>query len=240
MDDYNESGRSRWLRIGAFALAGLVLVVVAFGVGRWSATLRTEPSTGTPVVHLNGPGPTRTENGVPVGYAHTADGAVAAATNFLTVVAGPLLAQPEKYRAAIDTLSMPEARVKLRAGAEARMTAMQSVIGLVSNAQQGRAVIFRTVPLTYHVDAYTDGRAQVSIWAESLVAVDSVYAPRASWATDVYVVQWLSGDWRLVSIDDPTAGSPGPVPVTGPATTQTASLPVQIKDFKEYHGNASP
>jgi hypothetical protein len=166
-DDYDESTRSRWLKIGALGLGAVVLAVAAFGIGRLSA-----PASGSGQQHAtatspSGPGPTRVENGVPVGYAHTPEGAVAAATNFDVVMTGPLNAAPDRYRAAIDIVAAPQAKGKLRSDAEKGLAGWQSLLGLASYAQQGRAIVFRTVPLSYHVNSYDNAKARVSIWAES-------------------------------------------------------------------------
>src|SRR6266702_3768962 len=104
-DDYDENSRSRWLKLGALGLGAVVLAVAAFGIGRWTAPASASgQQRATVSAPSGGPGPTRVENGVPVGYAHTQEGAVAAATNYLTVVDGQMITQPDKYRAAIDTV----------------------------------------------------------------------------------------------------------------------------------------
>jgi hypothetical protein len=180
----------------------------------------------------SGPGPWRVENGVPVGYAHTPDGAVAAATNFLTVQDGSLLLHPSEYRAAIDTLAAPETKAALRSQAENTLASFQGGSGLITSAQQGKAVVYRTTPLAYRLDSY-DGRsaAQVSIWAETFIAVDGVLPPAEVWATDAYTVVWTSGDWKLVT----TGGSAGPMPTVSQTPVQTPQLPPQLKEFKSYH-----
>ena len=84
----------------------------------------------------SGPGPTHVVNGVPVGYAHTQAGAVAAATNYLVTFNGPLVTQPDKYRAAVDEMALPDVRNTLTslrcAGTDgcppARPTGIQSSI----------------------------------------------------------------------------------------------------------------
>jgi hypothetical protein len=108
MDHYDEGGRRPWGKVAGFALVGLLLLAGGIGIGRWSAGSGSAGSRSGSSGQQSGPGPTRTENGVPVGYAHTPDGAVAAATNFLAVQDGPLITRPDQYRSAIDTLAAPE------------------------------------------------------------------------------------------------------------------------------------
>jgi hypothetical protein len=196
----DEGARSRWLKIGGGALAGVVLLAAGFGVGRVSAPAAAGGGQQAKVSGQSGPGPTRVENGVPVGYAHTPEGAVAAATNYLTVVDGQLITQPDKYRTAIDTLASPTARTTLRSNAEKDMAALQSGAQLISYAQQGKAVVFRLVPLGYQIGQYADRGTQVSIWAEGFVAVDGVLPMRETWSTSVVTVEWVAGDWKLAGI----------------------------------------
>jgi len=240
-DDYDESRRSRWLKLGAVGLGAVVLAVAAFGIGRLSA-----PTSGSGQQHATvsvpggGPGPTRVENGVPVGYAHTQEGAVAAATNYLTVVDGQLITQPEKYRAAIDALAAPTSQPSLRRNAEKDMTALQNGVGLLSYAQQGRQVVFRAMPLAYHVDRYNDSESQVSIWAEGFSGVDGVLSIRETWTTSTLTVGWTGTDWKLVSIAPPTAASQGPAPMTGQPPVQSSDLPAQLKSYRSYQHAVGP
>jgi hypothetical protein len=231
--EYDDIRQPRWLLIGAAVLAGGVLLAAGFGAGRASAP-NAGPARGSAASGEAGPGPTHVVNGVPVGYAHTEAGAVAAATNFLLVVDGPLVTQPDRFRSAIDTLAAPEAREKQRKDAETSMTGLQY---LITYAQQGRRVVFRTTPLAYHVDSYTSEAARVSIWAEGLVAVDGAISLRELWATTTLTVRWSDGDWRLTSIAAPTSASYGPAPTITQPSTETVALPPQLADYRSYQPN---
>jgi hypothetical protein len=179
----------------------------------------------------SGPGPTHVVNGVPVGYAHTEAGAVAAATNYLMVVDGALITQPDKYRAAINTLSAPEGRGKLRQVAEADMTGAQY---LITYAAQGRSVVRRDIPLAYSVPRYNADSAQVSIWAESMIAVDGAVSFREGWTTTTVTCEWSSGDWKLSDIAASGPDSFGPVPTPVEAPGQSVSLPAQLSNYRSY------
>ncbi len=228
----DEGTRSRWLKIGGGVLAGVVLLAAGFGVGRLSAP--AAPGGGqqrATVSGPSGPGPTRVENGVPVGYAHTPEGAVAAATNFDMVMNGPLIAQPAAFKAALSRFVAPDATGKLRAYGDSGPAAFESAMGLITYQRQGHSVMFRSMPLTYHIDAYDVATARVSIWEELLIGIDGIRPAQSTWATDVYVVKWVGDDWRLLSTD---GGSAGPVPTTGQAPTQAVNTPEQLKQFKAY------
>jgi hypothetical protein len=228
--EYDDIRQPRWLLIGAAVLVGGVLLAAGFGAGRASAPTGG-PARGSTAGVQAGPGPTHVVNGVPVGYAHTEAGAVAAATNFLMVVDGPLVTQPDKYRSAIDTLAAPEAREKQRSAAAQRMAGVQDLIGY---ARQGRAVVLRVSPLAYHVDRYGDAGATVSIWAETLIAVDDVLSLREGWATASVSLAWAEGDWRLADVTAGATGSAGPVPTAIQPATQALLLPPQLVNYRSY------
>jgi hypothetical protein len=230
---YDEGSRRRWALVAGAALAAVALLAVGFGVGRASAP--SAGAGGARVVNVqSGPGPTHVVNGVPVGYAHTEAGAVAAATNYLMVIGGPLDTQPDKYRAAIRTLSAPEARQKQLSDAEKTLTGIQDATGLATYRSQGRAVAERAVPLAYHVDSDNGDTVHVSIWAESFTAVDGVLPMRETWTTSRVTVEWTGGDWRLSDLGAPTADSFGPVPVVVQASNVTTSLPPQLGEYRSY------
>jgi len=226
--EYDDNRRLRWVLIGAAVLGGAALLATGFGLGRASAPT-TGAARGATAAGQAGPGPSRVVNGVPVGYAHTEAGA-AAATNFLMVMGGSLIAQPDKYRSAISTMAAPTTRSRQLGAADQDMAA----VGLVGYAQQGKRTLARAVPLAYHVDQYSDDRAQVSIWAEGFIGVDGVLPMSETWSTSVMTVEWTGGDWRLLTIGRPTPQSKGPVPVISQPSIQGPALPGQVTTFTEY------
>jgi hypothetical protein len=229
---YDESGRRRWVLVAGAVLAIVALLVIGLVIGR-----STAPSGGgrTQVVNAQGgPGPTHVVNGVPVGYAHTQAGAVAAATNYLMVVEGPLDTQPDKYRAAIGTLAAPEARQKQESVAEQRMAGIQNATGLATYANEGRTIADRVVPLAYHVDRASTTSVLVSIWAEGILAVDGVLPAKETWTTSRVTVEWTGGDWRLSDLGGIVADSFGPVPIPVQASNVTTSLPPQLSEYRSY------
>jgi hypothetical protein len=233
----DESSRRRWALIAGAALAAVALLAVAFAVGRASAP--SVGAGGTRVVNVqSGPGPTRVVNGVPVGYAHTQAGAVAAATNYLVTFSGSLVTQPDKYRAAVDQMAALDARGKLMSLANNNLIGQQN---LITYAAQGRTVVDRVVPLAYKLTNYSDSGAQVSIWGETLTAVDGALALREGWATTTVSVEWTDGDWRLANI--PAGPGPdasyGPVPTPIQAPNLSVTMPSQIADYRSYHAAAT-
>jgi hypothetical protein len=136
-------------------------------------------------------------------------------------------------------MAAPDAHDKLMHLAEQAMsgTGQQN---LMSYAAQGHTVVDRLVPLSFRPLNYTDSRAQVSIWAETLVAADSVLPLRDAWTTTTVTCEWANGDWKLSDI--PASAGPdssfGPVPNPIQAPVQGSSLPAQLINYRSYQPDA--
>jgi len=144
-------------------------------------------------------GPHSIADGVPVGYAHSKAGAVAAATNFGEVVGGPLEAHPDAYRAALRRLAAPVAQQQLLDDGERTMAASEKNFGLLTAAASGTGYVNQTFPLSYRVTSYSDDTATITIWSTHVVAVQGKLPARAvSSAIDV-TVAWSGGDWRYIT-----------------------------------------
>lgn len=66
-------------------------------------------------------------------------------------------------------------------------------------------------PLAWRVDTFTSGRAQVSVWAVSVLSAADVAMPQSDWTTTVFDLEWDGSRWRLVAAFD----TPGPTPQIG-------------------------
>jgi hypothetical protein len=205
----------------------LTLVAVGLGIvlGRMSAPLPTSPHIPAQVA-----GATRMTSDVPVGYGRTRDGAVAAATNYTSVLAGPLILDPTRYRVAEKVIASPSVLARLTEEGEQAIAAVDRSAGAITEAKHGVRVVIRYTPIAYRLTAYDDGHATVSIWGLWLVGVQGTLAPTETWSTRTVVLEWIGGDWKLAD----SSTSPGPTPRAGQQPAQTSELPPQLSDFKEY------
>jgi hypothetical protein len=175
-------------------------------------------------------GAARMNGDVPVGYARTREGIVAAATDYSAVLAGPLILEPGRYRAAEDVIASPSARASVRAEGEQAVAAVDESTRALTEAQRGVRVVVRYTPIAYRLNAYDRSRGTVSIWALWLVGEQGLLAPTETWSTRTIVLEWIGGDWKLASSNT----SAGPTPQLGQPATQAAELPPQLTDFEEY------
>jgi hypothetical protein len=223
------------LRLGGLGLIALVVLGLGFLVGRASAPKGTSTVAGSTTASA-APGASRAENGVPVGYLRTREGAVAAATNFAKFAGGPLILQPDKFRAAIGSLAAPESKTKLLNEYETGLAATQNSTQIITNAGRGVKVAVNAYPLAYHVANFSSNVSEVNVWYLTVLAQDGQAAPAQSWVTMTVDLEWTDGDWKVTS----DGSAPGPVPLLGQAPVQTKQLPTQLSDYQVYGYLAGP
>lgn len=191
-------------RILGAALAALLLLT-GMWVGLTSAHTRTTHPTAT----VGAVGPSSIAGGVPVGYAHNENGAVAAATTYLAVLAGPTVLDATSRSAALNAVALPSARADL----DRTLTvdpAGAAAAGL-STALKDGSLIARTIPTGSHLSSYAAGGATVDVWAVSLLGTRTLAKATASWSTTTITLTWSDGDWKLTRL----VSHPGPVPTPG-------------------------
>ena len=211
----------------------LLMIVLTLGLVGASALfgrLSAPAPSGSPRLPAQLAGATRMNGDVPVGYAQTRGGAVAAATNFSAVLAGPLVLEPDRYRAAERVIATPSAQARVAAEGEQAITAVDGGTQAIAEARRGVRVAVRYTPIAYRVTAYDIGRATVSIWGLWMVGEQGWLAPTQTWSTRTVVLEWTGGDWKLAR----SSTSPGPAPQLGQEAARTAELPPQLTDFEEY------
>jgi hypothetical protein len=226
-DRDRNAWRYAWL-IGAIAVAGALGVVLGFHLVHRTVRVvevpRAEatPSAAAPPISTHALGdsdPSSVVAGVPVGYAHTPDGAASAAANYLGALAGPQLLDPPAYDALLRRMTTAEGYAELKRQANAgRPQALQNLGVGGSPAPQ---LIVRSAPLGYRIDAYSPGQATVSIWSVGIVGSSTTRPPDASWSTTTITLDW-TGDWRMSGYRTVS----GPVPPD--SASQVPSLPTDL------------
>lgn len=216
----------------ALAAAALIALVAVFFIGRATAgggqaTSPTAPGT----TGAAEPGPTRTANGVPVGYAHTRDGVVAAAANYGVALAGPLFLDDAKRAAAIRQIGTAAyVRRTLPAAAAAARQLRSSPIG--QGLRQSAATLYEGAPLAYRVVSYSPAQARVEIWSLALLGNDAGVQPQVSYGTTTTTLRWQDSDWKF----DSSTTSVGPTPALsrGQTPTSGAAFVPRVRPLREF------
>ena len=165
------------------------------------ASVVTTPST-APAVAPPGQSPALTGGapqaaGLPNRSTHSHTGSVQALVAMLQVQAGPLLLQPDAYRAAWQRMCTPEYWAATgRQGAEEMLDTLAVGGQLVAGAARGEQVYVHLFPLTAGTTAYSDDRASVQVW--SLIVLHAGDGPTKAVFDGVAAdLAWDGGGWKL-------------------------------------------
>jgi hypothetical protein len=233
-DGYGQSGtcRRRGVVLVAVLAIGLATGVVLGRIVLPNPT-PSGPTSAPATTGVPGPGASRVAQGVPVGYAHTAQGAAQAAGNYLAVLGGPLALDPGRLQAALDQVADPASRATLQASTQSSLRVEESLWGVQSAAIQGRRVLLTQTPIAYRVDAYTADVASVSVWLVTSVGVENRQRLVAFFGIGSATLAWLDRDWRLRTVD---AGSQANdvVPASMQTPTPTGGVPAKLDGFVPY------
>lgn len=212
------------MRAAAVFLAGGVLLAACGGGGSSTAAPDTDDRVSPPPPVVAGseavanPGPTSTEGLVPVGFAHSRDGAVAAATSYLSTLHQFVARAPDERRAALDTIAADGADALVDDALAAFEVFDDIVVDARASLPEAR-VLLREVPVAYTLTQYTDDRARVEVWSLGLLVVESVTQATEVWSTNEVELVWTGDDWRVWS----WRRSPGPQPAVGAVDATSAT-----------------
>lgn len=182
----------------------------------------------------------RTVNGVPVGWDHSEAGAVGAATNYTSALASSeLMFDAARRGAAVDTVAAPQSRARLRRDLEDQAKVIAASFFGLQDADRALAqveaskVVFQTIPVRYHLDAYDGTHARVSIWQTGIGGYqDSSLPPQEAWGMTTVQLQWIDKDWKETG----ATVTDGPVPVADSnPPTPAPDLIREVQQFKDYH-----
>ena len=209
--------------VGALALGLLIGVLLGFVLdqgGKPESTPRG-PSIGAT-------GPTTEENGVPVGYARTEEGAVAAATNFNLLAGNDELLDRDSMVAAMQTMAAPAWKTEAARQATSGYDYIVDTYG--SNADVSTAVV------RYQVVDYASDEASVRLWTVSLASGSKRPQVEEVWAVVTIDLIWTENDWRVDGIES----SVGPAPVDLPSGQPGESATTLMEEFDEFRGAPVP
>jgi hypothetical protein len=181
-------------------------------------------------------GPREVVKGVPVGYQHSEQGAVAAAANYARVLSSTLILDQARRRAAIETLAAPETLDRQQRAWDQAAASLTKGLGVKDGSAKEATVLLRAVPVGWRLKAYTGDRATVAIWVTSVLGAlggpPGGVPVREAWGTTTVELRWVDGDWKQLR----ATNTDGPVPIADPATPTAASqLIPEAQQFKEFN-----
>ena len=172
-----------------------------------------------------------TQDGIPVGYAHSQGGAVSAAVNFEMARSSAGYFTDSAVRDQALSVIMAPQSLASEVAADGQATA--SVLSNLGLSQgQTSSLLVRSAPMGTKIDSYAGGLATVEVWMAGVVGVtdnSSSLTPTASWDTYTYTLTWINGDWKAVSI----SAANGPTPLSNNQT------PTPVKQWANIAGSYS-
>lgn len=207
--------RGRWAALLALVLVGVGIGFALRGSGHAAAAGAPGPAAdaGDRVVVASAVGPTRTDAGVPVGFARSREGAEAAARTMADQTARLFTMTDAELAAAVGRYSASSRRDALVERVRSNAAQFREVAMLAPGPELITAVI------SAHVDSYTDDRAGVDLYAVQVLVSDAMQVPMVAFGSGRYELVWEDGDWHLWSITDRTGPNPMPAPDAEPTDT---------------------
>ena len=207
-------------------LVGIVVGAV-IGASQRDSADENAPQTSAPQ-QIEDPGPSDELNGVPIGYARTEEGAVAAAANFTLLTAKDSLLDRDALVLAMETLAAPtwitEARAQARNGFD-----------FITNRYGNDANVTGAV-LRYDIADFSTDQATVKLWAVSVASGSKQRNVDELWSILTVDLQWVKNDWRVTGNES----EPGPGPVDLPGAPPQQSAHEVMEDFVEFEGAIIP
>lgn len=177
------------------AVLGLTLVVPACRPGA-APDGKAGPTPSKPPEVLRGP--TRLDGGVPLGFARSQEGAVAAALNYASVLTSQRVVDRKAYTAAIEKITAPESREAELKKANEYLDTLENGFHLIAKAELGFAVAIRYAPFTHRVASFDKDNATVRIWGSTVLGIEQEEFPVELWGTTTFKLRWVDDDWRIV------------------------------------------
>lgn len=209
--------------LGALVVGVMIGVLLGFVLDNGG-----ERSRQAPTPSAVGPGPTTEVNGVPVGYARTEVGAVAAATNFNLLAGKDGLLDSDAMTTAMQTLAAPSWKDEASDQAESGYEYIVDTYG--EDADISASV------LRYDVVDFTPERAVVRLWTVSVASGSKRPTVEEVWAVVTVHLVWIGGDWRVEGIES----SVGPAPVDLPSGQPQENASTLMEEFNEFEGAPVP
>jgi hypothetical protein len=225
--------------VGAVAAAvalAIVAIALGFAVGRGTAPGASIRPTPTPSPGTAAPpasGPRLIVNGVPVGYAATRQGAIAAATAYQQFLFGNLLLHPDELRKAVTQVAAPDSTETMIAKFQVASNVLEERFQMLTAASKGIPVEVLTFPLTTQLMSYDAVTAKVRIYTCTVLAEQGVLAPSTIWGTVVVTVRRTRDDWELIDSAVDSA-APSIIPTVQGSPTTTPAVPPQLNAFQQY------
>jgi hypothetical protein len=213
--------------IAARVLFTVLVFIVGVLVGRASVAANAPDAAGS----QGGKSPTRTVDGVRIGFPRTRSGAAAAVASYQRAFADAAILRASVLRRRIEVVASPDyAQAMLFANSPGRERLAQGAIGL--GVEHGIQTLYVGVPIGYRVESFSPRRARILTWGFTLLGNASAVPARAYFGLTHTDLVWLGGEWRIAR----TEASFGPTPrlQTPPGPVDGYNVVRLAKELRSY------
>jgi hypothetical protein len=162
-----------------------------------------------------GAGGTREVNGIPAGFPGTVEGAVAAATTYLSVLSTGVMFDPVERPDVLARIGDPQWLAAERAAVEARYQDRARELGLDPTGREpaGKVLLCAAYPArgAFRVAGKETSTARIEVWhyREQEVVPHGVL-PRGGWQRTTVSLRRSGDDWKLAAVPS-TVDGPAPL-----------------------------
>lgn len=232
-----SSSRSLVTVVGVVVLLIAAIAFANRGGDEGSGGGGDDKKTTTSPTAASGTKPVGGKNGgIPSGFAHDAQGAQSAASNYAVSLVSADILKPDRRTEIVRQLFVADKVSELEGKFDKTYSKdFLEKIGLdeKGNAAPGQTYVSRTVPVGTKTTAYSDGGASVEVWctgAFGTAGQDTTNPVSNDWFTLTLKLRWADGDWKVESFQS----KDGPAPVNGDNKVSTADE--IAKAVQEYGG----
>ncbi|MFE1247199.1 hypothetical protein [Streptomyces sp. NPDC058735] len=232
-DPYGTPRRgSRSSSRGLVTVVGVVVLLIAAiafanrggGDSPSKDTTGDKPETSSTAPSGQRPVKTKSDAGIPSGFAQNQEGAESAAANFAVVLVSADILKPARRPEIVRQVFDAYGAAKLESTLDRVYDkAFLDKVGLDENgdAPKGSTYVSRTMPVGTKTLDYSGGTATVEVWCTGVFGMTGETSQNpvtSDWFTMTLQLRWSDGDWKVDSFSQ----KEGPAPVNGDNRVSTS------------------
>lgn len=223
---YRKSRRDLFHFRGIYGIAGIMVVVLVLGIAL-GTRLGSDDAKAADAAEDNRPrsgqialaedesvGPYRFEGEAPLGYAHNQNGAMAAASGFVTLPVRLLTRSQDDAINALGKMVAPEAISTIVDKYQNDYATVRAGFATAQTLTANPRVFAQAIPAGVRVVDASKDKVRTQVWLLVMVAIEGLVQPTAGWELHDITVVWRNGDWKVSE----WTGQPGPTPSWGSST----------------------
>lgn len=213
----------------ALVICALALFVVGLATKTLLFPADRHPAVAPARIAVADAGPAHVEMpGVPVGFAHDRDGALAASVAYVQLGNVLLSLDTDHASSVLRRVSSRAAGSTFVDSELASFTQLHNALARGTGPAKLRVGVVAT-----RIDAYASDRARVRLWRVAVLSRDGMTNPGEQWATITYDLVWENRDWKIWS--ETVVAGPSPSP-TGDQLATPQELDTSLAGFRLFAG----